>query len=252
MWRRHSIAAKKASWDAQKSHDYAKIGKIIQIAAKKWADRKMNPALELALSKAKQYNLPREVVDKAILKWSGQLEGENLEEVMYEWYGPAGTALLIKTVTSNTNRTASSIKAILWKHWWSLGLPNSVARQFKETGIIILDGITHTEQKGGRPVDSVLPFDEGKLEEDLINLPIEDFSNEEGKVVVQTSMANFITVKKSLEDLVYHSSEADLHFIADNMVKLSDEDMSRFMKLIESLEDDEDVDSIWHNVEFSE
>jgi len=78
MGRRHSIAARKASWDAKKSQAYAKIGKIIQIAAKKGADPKMNPSLDLALSKAKQYNLPREVVEKAILKWSGQLEGENL------------------------------------------------------------------------------------------------------------------------------------------------------------------------------
>lgn len=116
MGRRHSIAARKASGDAQKSQNYAKIGKIIQIAAKKGADPKMNPALELALSKAKQYNLPREVVEKAILKGSGQLEGENLEEVFYEGYGPEGVALLIKTLTSNTNRSASSVKQIMQKH----------------------------------------------------------------------------------------------------------------------------------------
>lgn len=84
MGRRHSIAARKASGDAKKSQVYAKVGKIIQIAARKGADAKMNPALELALSKAKQYNLPREVVEKAILKGSGQLEGENLEEIFYE------------------------------------------------------------------------------------------------------------------------------------------------------------------------
>lgn len=116
MWRRHSIAARKASWDAKKSQAYAKVGKIIQIAARKWADASMNPALELALSKAKQYNLPREVVEKAILKWSGQLEGEQLEEIFYEGYGPDGVALLIKALTSNTNRSASNIKQIMQKY----------------------------------------------------------------------------------------------------------------------------------------
>ncbi|MFA7718049.1 MAG: YebC/PmpR family DNA-binding transcriptional regulator [Candidatus Absconditabacterales bacterium] len=249
MGRRHSIAAKKASGDAQKSQNYAKIGKIIQIAAKKGADWKMNPSLELALSKAKQYNLPREVVDKAILKGSGQLEGEHLEEILYEGYGPAGTALLIKTVTGNTNRTAASIKTILGKHGGSLGLPNSVARQFKETGILILDGITNSEHKGGKTVENVLPFDKEKLEEDLLNLPIEDFSEEDGKIIVQTSKINFLPTKKSLEQQGYHIMEADLQFIADNTVKLSLEDQGRFDALLSMLEDDEDVDAIWHNVE---
>jgi transcriptional/translational regulatory protein YebC/TACO1 len=100
-------------------------------------------------------------------------------------------------------------------------LPNSVARQFKETGIIILDGIAHSEQKGGKTVDNVLPRDQNKLEEDLLNLPIEDFSEEEGKIVVQTSMVDFITVKKAIASLGYHITEADLQYIADNMIQLS-------------------------------
>ena len=249
MWRRHSIAARKASWDAAKSRIYSIIGKKIQIAAKLWADWKMNPALEMILDKARYYGLPREVIDKAILKWSGQLEGDHLEEIIYEWYGPAGTALLIKTVTGNTNRTAASVKMLLNKHWWSLGLPNSVARQFKETGIIMLDGIAHTENKGGKIVDSVLPRDQDTLEENLLNLPIEDFSQEDGKVIVQTNVVNFIQVKKDIEKLGYHITEADLQYLADNMVKLTDEDMQRFTKLLDAIEGDEDVDCVWHNVE---
>lgn len=219
------------------------------MAAKLWADPKMNPALEMMLDKARYYGLPRDVIDRAILKWSGQLEGEHLEEIMYEWYGPAGTALLIKTVTSNTNRTAANIKAILGKHGWSLGLPNSVARQFKETGIIVLDGITHSEQKWGKTVESVLPRDQSKLEEDLLNLPIEDFSEEEGKIVVQTSMVDFITVKKAIAELGYHITEADLQYIADNMVSLSWDDMEKFTILLDAVQEDEDVDMVWHNVE---
>lgn len=249
MGRRHSIAARKASWDAAKSRTYSIIGKKIQMAAKLWADPRMNPALEMILDKARYYGLPRDVIDRAILKWSGQLEGEHLEEILYEWYGPAGTALLIKTVTSNTNRTAASIKAILGKHGGSLGLPNSVARQFKETGIIILDGITHSEQKGGKIVDSVLPRNQNKLEEDLLNLPIEDFSEEEWKIIVQTSMIDFITVKKAIAELGYHITEADLQYIADNTITLANEDMEKFSTLLESIQEDEDVDNVWHNVE---
>lgn len=156
---------------------------------------------------------------------------------------------MIKTVTSNTNRTAANIKAILGKHGGSLGLPNSVARQFKETGVIILDGITHSEQKGGKTIDSVLPWDKNKLEEDLLNLEIEDFSEEENKVIVQTSCVHFAPVKKAIEALGYHITEADLQYLADNMVKLNDEDMQKFSKLLDAIESDEDVDCVRHNVE---
>jgi transcriptional/translational regulatory protein YebC/TACO1 len=141
------------------------------------------------------------------------------------------------------------MKTLLGKHGGSLGLPNSVARQFKETGIIMLDGITHSEQKGGKTIDSVLPRDQGKLEEDLLNLPIEDFSEESGKVVVQTTVPNFIPVKKDIEKLGYHITEADLQYLADNMITLNKEDMERFTKLLDAIESDEDVDMVWHNVE---
>ena len=92
------------------------LSKIIQIAAKKGADPKMNPSLELALQKARYMSVPRDIIDRAILKGSGQLEGENMEEVFYEGYGPGGVAILVKTLTSNTNRTASSMKTIMGKH----------------------------------------------------------------------------------------------------------------------------------------
>ena len=113
----------------------------------------------------------------------------------------------------------------------------------------MLDGITHSEQKGGKTIDSVLPRNQEKLEEDLLNLPIEDFSEESGKVIVQTTVPNFIPVKKEIEKLSYHITEADLQYIADNMVKLTTEDMERFTKLLDAIEGDEDVDCVWHNVE---
>jgi transcriptional/translational regulatory protein YebC/TACO1 len=98
-------------------------------------------------------------------------------------------------------------------------------------------------------VEKVLPFVKDKLEEDLINLPIKDFSEEEGKIIVETSKVDFIQVKKSLEEQGYHIIEADLQFIADNTVKLSPEDQQRFSTLLEALENDEDVDMVRHNVE---
>lgn len=248
MGRRHSIAARKASGDAKKSQVYAKIGKIIQIAARKWADAKMNPALELALSKAKQYNLPREVVEKAILKWSGQLEGENLEEIFYEWYGPEGIALLIKALTPNTNRSAANVKQVMYKHWWVLGAIGSVAWQFKEQGVIVIDGVSQTIHDKGKTIENVLVLNVEELEERAMELPIADIEIDSHSVVIYVDKANFSIVQKALEKFNYHMLEADIQFIPGNIINLDEENKDKLYTLLDALEDDEDVDHVWHNL----
>ena len=249
MGRRHSIAARKASGDAKKSQAYAKVGKIIQIAARKWADPKMNPALELALSKAKQYNLPKDVVEKAILKWSGQLEGENLEEIFYEWYGPEGVALLIRALTSNTNRSATSIKNIMQKHGWTMGAMGSVARQFKEQGVIVIDGISEIIHDKWKTVEKILPLNKEELEERAMELPISDFEADEKTVVIYVDKKDFAIVQNALEKFHYHMLESDIQFIPENMVKLDEEHKNKLYVLLDALEDDEDVDHVRHNLQ---
>ncbi|HMS90819.1 MAG TPA: YebC/PmpR family DNA-binding transcriptional regulator [Candidatus Absconditabacterales bacterium] len=248
MGRRHSIAARKASGDAKKSQVYAKVGKIIQIAARKGADAKMNPALELALSKAKQYNLPREVVEKAILKGSGQLEGENLEEIFYEGYGPEGVALLIKALTPNTNRSAANVKQIMYKYGGVLGAIGSVAWQFKEQGVIVIDGTSETIQDKGKTLEKVLALNIEELEERAMELPIADFEVDEHTVVIYVDKTNFSIVQKALEKFNYHMIEADIQFIPENMVKLDQENTNKLYALLDALDDDEDVDHVWHNM----
>lgn len=248
MWRRHSIAARKAAGDQAKGKTYSMMSKIIQLAAKKWADAKMNPSLELALQKARYCGVPRDIVDRAILKWSGQLEGENLEEVFYEGYGPAGSAFLIKTLTPNTNRTASNIKAILSRHWGALGLQNSVARQFQEKGIFVIDGTTETINDKGKTVEKITPLNQG-FENAVIEMPILDFEMESNTAVIYTDKNNFISVQRELEEKKYHIVEADLQYEAENMISLSEENKQQFLTLIQALENDEDVDKVRHNVE---
>lgn len=248
MGRRHSIAARKASGDAKKSQNYAKVGKIIQIAARKWADPKMNPALELALSKAKQYNLPREVVEKAILKWSGQLEWENLEEIFYEWYGPEWVALLIRVLTSNTNRSATSIKNIMQKRGWTMWAIGSVARQFKEQGVFVVDGISETVQDKWKTVEKILPLNKNELEERAMDLPISDIETEDIPVVIYADKKDFATVQDGLAKFHYHITEADIQFIPENTVKLDEENTNKLYALLDALEEDEDVDHVWHNL----
>ncbi len=248
MGRWHSIAAKKASWDAAKSRIYSIIGKKIQIAAKNGADPKMNPSLEMVLEKARYHGLPKDVIERAILKGSGQLEGEEMKEVVYEGYGPNGSALLIKTITSNTNRTSQSVRTALQKAGGSMAEIGAVAWQFKEQGVIVIDGMLEIVEDKGRQLEKITPFNAEELELQIMELAIEDLSIEDGVAEVTTSKSDFITVRSQISELWYHIAEADIHYIADNQVALSGEDLEIFEKIVDAINDDEDVDHLYHNV----
>ena len=248
MGRRHSIAAKKAAWDANKSRVYSIIGKKIQLAAKNWADPKMNPALEMVLEKARYNWLPKDVIERAILKWSGQLEWEEMKEVFYEGYGPNWSAILIKAVTSNTNRTSQSIRTALWKAWGSMAEIGAVSWQFKEQWLIVIDWKSEIVEDKGRQIEKVTPFDSDTLEMEVMELAIEDLNIEEGTAEVYTSKTDFINVRKAIVELWYHIAEADIHFFAENTITLSWEDKEVFDRIIDSLNEDEDVDQVYHNV----
>ncbi len=249
MGRWHSIAGKKAAGDAAKSRIYSRIGKLIEMAARKGGDDpSMNPQLDLVLQKARYHSLPRDVIDKALKKWAGKLEGEELQEIMYEAYGPAGSALYIKAITSNTNRSAASIRAIITRMNGTMAEPGAVSWQFDQKGVIVIDGKVKKEIVKGNEVKSVIPYALDLLEEDLLNLDIEDFQESEGKCRIITSFEAFINVKKELEKKEYSIADADLQYLPQNELTLSDEDMQKFEEFYDALEEDEDVDSIYHNV----
>lgn len=249
MGRRHSIAARKASWDAAKSRIYSIIWKKIQIAAKNGADPKMNPSLEMILEKARYHGLPRDVIDRAILKGSGQLEWEEMKELVYEGYGPNGSAFLIKTITSNTNRTSTNIRTILTKGGGAMAEIGSVAWQFQEKGLIIIDGVAHKYEDKGREMEKVDSFDPETLEMEMMELAISDLVIESGVAEIYTEKTDFIEVRKQIIALGYHISESDLHFFADNTVTLSGESLDIFTAILENLQEDDDVDHVYHNVD---
>lgn len=248
MGRWHSIAAKKAAWDLGKGKTYSMMSKLIQLAAKKGADPKMNPSLELVLQKARYHSVPRDIVERAILKWSGQLEGEELVEVYYEGYWPAGSALVIKTLTSNTNRTATNVKTALNKFGWSLGQQWSVAWQFDEKGVIVTDWKTKKEMIKGKEVETILLLNQEEVELEIMELPVDDISIEEWTAVVFTAKTNFAEVSKAMDALGYHMLESDLQFIPQNEISLTGEDLNQLNVLVDALENDEDVDKVWTNV----
>lgn len=218
------------------------------MAAKNGADPKMNPALEMVLEKARYHWLPRDVIDRAILKWSGQLEGEEMKEVFYEWYGPNGSAFLIKTITSNTNRTGSAVRTILTKTGWSMAEIGSVSWQFAEKGLIVIDWISHKLIDKWREIEKVEPFDAEKLEMDMMELAISDIDIQWPVAEVYTEKADFIAVRKQIFELWYHISEADLHFFANDIISLNGADLDKFNKILDALEEDDDVDHVYHNV----
>ena len=247
MWRWHSIAAKKAAWDQAKAANYSKIGKIIQIAAKWWADVSMNPALELALQKAKYYNLPRDVIDKAIKKWSGQLKADDLHEVIYEWYWPGWAAVLVKTLTDNTNRSSSNIRIIFWKYGWNMGEPGSVSRQFKEKWVFEIDWMSEMVNDKWNMIEKVNPLNYDEAELELLDMDVEDVENEDGHLIVTVDKNNFTSVRDMLKEKNYHVIDWALRFLPENTISITGEDEKALESLMEALDEDEDVDSVYAN-----
>ncbi|MFZ2150797.1 MAG: YebC/PmpR family DNA-binding transcriptional regulator [Candidatus Absconditicoccaceae bacterium] len=248
MGRRHSIAARKASGDAAKSKRYSILSKVIQIAAKKGADPKMNPSLDLALQKARYGGVPRDIIDRAILKGSGQLEGDDLQEIFYEGYGPGGVALVIKTLTSNTNRTAQNVKLIMNKYLGTLGQPGSVLWQFTEKGIIVTNGKKKIENIKGKEIESILPLNNEDFENEILETAASDFTIEQGIAVIYTAKQDFSETKKQIDNLNYNIQEADIQYIPNNEVNISDIEKEGLDNLISALEDDEDIDQVYYNL----
>ncbi len=248
----HNIKHRKAAQDAQKSKYYATVGKIIQMAARDGADPFMNPKLALALQKAKQYNLPKEVVQRAIDKWSGAAGGEDLQEIFYEGYGPGGVALYIKAITSNSTRTGQSVRALLTKYGGSLWTPGSVAWQFSEKWEIYVSGNVKKTIEKGREVEAQSALDSEVFELDVLETDADEVSiedGEDGKKMgrVLTTKECFITVKQHLEERGYKIDEADIQYIAENTVELDENTSQKLETLLEMLESDDDVDTVWHN-----
>lgn len=248
MWRRHSIAARKASWDAAKSKRYSILSKVIQIAAKKWADPRMNPSLDLALQKARYYWVPRDIVDRAILKWSWQLEWEDLQEILYEWYWPGWVAITIKTLTSNTNRTAQNVKSIMNKYWWTLWQPWSVSRQFTEKWVIISNWKKKKENIKWKETESIIPIDNDALENEILETSASDFLIEDWIAIIYTAKQDFSETKNQIESLWYNIQESDIQYIPNNFVDIAETEKQELYNLINALEDDEDIDQVYYNL----
>lgn len=230
-----TIKRKKGAADAERGKVFAKLAKEIYVAAKSGdADPANNAALRMVIEKAKAENMPKSNIQNAIDKASSKNSGENYDAIRYEGYGPGGIAIMIDCLTDNKNRTASFVRSSLTKRGGNLGTDGSVNYLFKRKGLLIL------EKK----------YDEDKLMETVLELDIEDFKTEEETYIIETSPDNFLKVKEELEKQNYNEFlVSEVTYIPDNYIELDKETQEKALSLIETLEDLEDVQNVYHNLD---
>ena len=216
--------------DAKKSANYTKLANIISVAARKGGDPETNFSLRMAIDKAKQYSLPKENIERAIKKGTGELAGTQIEEIIYEGFGLEGIALIIEVVTDNKNRAASEIKHISNKYGGSLAGPGATTWMFERKGVITLD-------------KKELP-DEEQLA--LIDAGASDIKTTDG-VTVYTAMNAFEKVKTKAEELKLPILEAGLEYVAKDLIKPKNEES--MMKIFEELDGCDDVSNFYSNAD---
>ena len=230
-----TIKRKKGAIDAERGKVFAKLAKEIYVAAKSGdADPNNNAALRMVVEKAKAENMPKSNIQNAIDKAKAKGSGENYEAIRYEGYGPVGMAIMIDCLTDNKNRTASFVRSTLTKRGGNLGTDGSVSYMFKRKGMIILDK----------------KYDEDELMTFVLELDIEDFKSEEDGYVIETTPEAFISVKEALENNNYNEFlTSEVTYVADNNISLDEETTERAISLIETLEDIDDVQNVYHNLD---
>ena len=232
-----TIRRSKGATDAKRSALFTKLSRVITVAAKeKGGDPTTNFSLRLAIEKAKAANMPKDNIEKSIKRGTGELQGAIIEELYYEGYGPAKTAVIIKCLTDNKNRTASSIKHILTKHGGSMGGPNSVSWQFEKIGVIRID----SQDLAGKNME--------ELELQIIDLGAQDIKKRDEALIIYTNIEDLQKVSNGLEKMDIKVEYAELEYVAKETIEVSDEEQTKLDKFFEALDDDEDVDYYYTNL----
>jgi YebC/PmpR family DNA-binding regulatory protein len=233
-----TIKRKKASIDAKRGKVFTQITKELTIAAKHGGgDPAGNPRLRLAVDKARASNMPADNIKRAIMKGTGELPGVSYEEVTYEAYGAGGVAMLIDTVTDNKNRTVSELRHLLERGSGKLATAGSVAWSFHKKGIIHILKASYQE-------DDILSI--------ILDAGADDLKVEDDIYEINTTPESFENVKKALEAKSIKIESAELQMIPENFVKVDGKEAEQVLKLVESLEDHEDVQNVFPNFDIDE
>ncbi len=232
-----TIKHKKGALDAKRGKLWTKILKEITVAAKLGGgDINANPRLRLAVDQAKAANMPKDNFERAIKKGTGELEGVTYEEVSYEGYGPGGVAILIEAMTDNKNRTTPEVRSYFAKFGGDLGAMGSVAYLFSKQGQIVLEG----------------DLAEDKVMEVALEAGADDVALDGDAWVIKTAPESYQAVKDAVDAAGLPVIEAKLIMAPSTSVQLGEDKLKSFLKLIDLLEDNDDVQNVWHNAEYDD
>lgn len=233
-----NIKRKKEKTDAQKAKVFTKIGREMAVAVREGgADPASNSKLRDLIAKAKSLNVPNDNINRIIKRAEGG-ERDDYESIVYEGYGPSGIAVMVETLTDNRNRTAANMRHYFDKYGASMGQSGSVAFQFAQKGIILIEGEA---------------LDEEKLMEDAFEAGADDFDMDDGLCEVTCDAARVGDVAEALRQKGYQVASAEAEYVAANLVALSaEEDLKRMGQLLDHFDDDDDVQAVWHNLENEE
>ncbi len=231
-----NIQVRKGAQDAKKGKVFTKAAKDLILAAKAGGgDPNHNATLRTAIAKAKAVNLPKDKIDQAIKKGTGELAGGDLYEVMYEGYAPGGVAIMVEAATENKNRAAADIRHIISKNGGNMGEPNCVGWMFDRKGVITFDAGKYTEDQ---------------IMEAGLEAGADDVVTEGDSIEVHVAVENFAAVQKAFEDAGLAFENAELSLIPQNLVAVDAAAGQKILNLIEKLEDYEDVQNVYVNADF--
>ena len=233
------IKHKKEATDSKRSKVWTKIIKELTVSARLGGgDINANPRLRAAADKARTVNMPNDTIDRAIKKGTGDLEGVTYEEFNYEVFGPGGTALLVEIMTDNRNRTASEIRSVISHHGGNLGAAGSVGWMFKKQGLVVYEKAA---------------VDEEKLTDQAIELGAEDIRSEGESLVVVTDPKEFEHIREALAKAgLPQPLHAEVTMVPQNVVRLTGKDAVGAVKLVSALEDSDDVQNVYSNMDVDE
>lgn len=230
-----NIKHRKAAQDAKKGKAFTRAAKEIMLAAKTGGDPDMNPRLRTALAAARSVNLPKDKIEQAIKKGTGELQAEALEEIVYEGYGPAGVAVMVEVATDNRNRTVAEIRHLFTKAGGNLGENGSVGWMFDKKGVIIFSA-------------------EGNSEDELMEIGLEagaeDILSEDDSFEIRTAPEDFNDVQQAFDDAGKEYENAEISLIPQTTVDLDLDTARKVMRLIDGLEENEDVQNVSTNADF--
>ena len=233
-----TIKRKKAAIDSKRGKIFTTLIKEITIAAREsGGDASSNPRLRQAVSSARDANMPQDNIKRAIMKGTGELPGVTYEECAYEGFGPGGVAIFMEVLTDNKNRTVAEIRHLITKYGGNLGENGSVSWMFDKKGQIIISKVDQNEDI---------------LFEDSINAGAEDFDADEDNFIVNTDPLEMMNVRKILEDNGYKIDSAKVEMLPKNLHKIDKDKSEKAIMLLESIEDHEDIKSVYTNLDFED